>query len=218
MLILLCCNVCYGGDDMNDFHPLFANSTLDPSKWMTIKSYDKGAVIEQEGFLCKHLSLIMSGSVSISTLTFSDSEYMIALLQKDDTYGDVLLFSNENSYLGDIVATSKTVIGTINKDNLLLLLKDDIILKNFVRIMANRILNNQKRVKILSQKSIRDKIMFYLLEEKKKTNSNIIMIPSKQELANILNIPRPSLSRELISLKKDNIIDYTLTYIQIITA
>jgi len=201
---------------MNDIHPLFANSTIDPSKWMMIKTYDKWAVIEQEGFLCKHLSLILSGSVAISTLTFSDSEYMIALLQKDDVFGDVLLFSNENSYLGDIVATSKTVIGTINKDDLLLLLKDDIILNNFVRIMANRILNNQKRVKILSQKSIRDKIMFYLLEEKKKTNSNIISIPSKQELANILNIPRPSLSRELINLKKDNIIDYSLTYIKLL--
>lgn len=202
--------------NMNNLHPLFAGSTLNTAKIMTIKSYQKGEVIEQENHTCQHLSLILSGSVSISTLTFSDSEYMIAMLHQNDTFGDVLLFSDENTYLGDVVATSNTQIGTITKKNLLLILKDDVILNNFIHLMANRILNNQKIVKILSQKSIRDKIMFYLLEESKKKNSDTIFIHSKQDLANLLNIPRPSLSRELIKLKQEKIIEYTLTYIKIL--
>ena len=63
-------------------------------------------------------------------------------------------------------------------------------------------------MKLLSQKSIENKIMFYLYSEKKKRNTNVINIPSKEKLAQLLNIPRPSLSRELIKLKEKKIILY----------
>ena len=59
--------------------------------------------------------------------------------------------------------------------------------------------------------------MFYLISEEKKINSNIIPIKNKESLAKLLNIPRPSLSRELINLKNNGIIvfdKYTITIIK----
>ena len=57
--------------------------------------------------------------------------------------------------------------------------------------------------------------MFYLLSEQKRLNSNIIPINGKEQLAKYLNIPRPSLSRELINLKEKGIIDFDRYQIKI---
>ncbi len=39
---------------------------------------------------------------------------------------------------------------------------------------------------------------------------------TKQKLSEILGIPRPSLSRELINMKNDNLINYEKDYIEIL--
>ena len=52
-------------------------------------------------------------------------------------------------------------------------------------------------------------------ENKKLTNSNTFYFDTKEKLALFLNITRPSLSRELINMKKDNLIDYDLKSITI---
>ena len=73
----------------------------------------------------------------------------------------------------------------------------------------------QDKIKILTQKTNREKILFYIKNEIKRTKNKTIKINSKEELAKILNIPRPSLSRELILLKEDGYIFYdrdTITY------
>ena len=97
----------------------------------------------------------------------------------------------------------------IKKSDLLYLMQHDLtFLNNFLMMSNNAHINNQKRIKVLIQKSIRDKILFHLYEEAKVRKVNIIPIASKAQLAAFLNIPRPSLSRELIKMKQEQLIDY----------
>jgi hypothetical protein len=74
---------------------------------------------------------------------------------------------------------------------------------------------NQEKIKIYSQNNIEDRILFYLFEESKRTNSKTIKIKSKENLALLLNIPRPSLSRSLIKLKEKSLIDYGKHFIKL---
>ena len=57
--------------------------------------------------------------------------------------------------------------------------------------------------------------MFYLKTKQKQLNTNKIPIQNKETLAKLLNIPRPSLSRELINLKNKGIIKYNKYIIEI---
>ena len=57
----------------------------------------------------------------------------------------------------------------------------------------------------------------FLLKESKKQNSDtIILSMTKQALADSFGVQRPSLSRELIKLKSENIIDYDRKTIKIL--
>ncbi len=189
-------------------HPLFKNVNKDYSNHFMIKNYKKETLIFNEKEECKYLALILEGEVHISTLTYNDKEYTISVLNKNDTFGEFLLFSNNTQYLGDIIASSNTKIAFIDKSNLLELLQDKVILENYLKLLSKKSMANQEKIKIYSQKNIEDRILFYLFEESKKKNSKIIKIKSKENLALLLNIPRPSLSRSLIKLKNESIVEY----------
>jgi Mn-dependent DtxR family transcriptional regulator len=55
----------------------------------------------------------------------------------------------------------------------------------------------------------------FLNQESLVLNSKKIPITTKESLANYLNVTRPSLSRELALMKKEDLIDYNLKYIYI---
>ena len=78
----------------------------------------------------------------------------------------------------------------------------------FLSHISSRAIKIQNRSKVLLQNSIRDKILFYLNENYQKNNDKTIYIDSKENLAKYLNIPRPSLSRELINMRNEDIISF----------
>lgn len=184
-------------------HILFKNVKRNYNNLFIIKEYKKETLIFNEHDVCKSLHLVLKGEVEISTLTYNDKEYTINILHKDSSFGEFLLFSNNNLYLGDIIAKENTTLAEISNENLLILLKDETVLKNYLSLLCNRSMLNQEKLKIYAQKNIKDRIMFYLFEESKKKESKTIKIKSKETLAKLLNIPRPSLSRSLIELQNE---------------
>ena len=195
-------------------HPLFKNVELKHlQKQLHITNFPKGTLLFQEGEECNSLGIVLSGEISISTLTIFDKEYTINVLGKNDIFGDNLLFNNDNKFLGDGIVTKDVAIVYIPKEILLELLENKVFLINYLNIVTEKNMLVRQRLKLLSQKSLEDKIMFYLTNEYKKNNSKTIKIKSKEDLANKLNVPRPSLSRELINLKKKGLINYNRYFI-----
>lgn len=195
---------------------LFNNVDINQYKnYIKIKDVKSNTLLFSEGEKCNSLGIVLNGEIKISTLTPMHKEYIINFLNKGDIFGDVLLFSNDNTYLGDGIAVKDSKIVYISKKNLLMLLKNQTILENYLKMLAEKTTSINSRLKLFSQNSIEDKIMFYLSNESKKINSNTIPITSKESLANILNIPRPSLSRELINLKNKGLITYNRKHITI---
>ena len=190
-------------------HPLFNN--VDYQKYKNlykIETFKKGSIIFNEGDICNTIGLIIDGEVHISTLTSNDKEYIISSLLKDDFFGENLLFNHNKEYLGDCISITDSTIIFISKENLFKLFDDKTILENYLILTSIKNTKLRNTLKLYSQKSITDRIMFYLMSESKKNNSNKISINGKESLAKLLNIPRPSLSRELVNLKNKGIINF----------
>lgn len=173
-----------------------------------IKEYNANNLLFNESEKCKYFGVLLEGELKVSTLTNKDQEYTINILHKGDIFGETLLFLEDNSYLGDGIITKKSKIAFISKEKLLTILSNKTFLTNYLEALALKTEKINFRMKLLSQKSIENKIMFYLYSQKKKRNTNIINIPNKEKLSQLLNIPRPSLSRELIRLKEKKVIEY----------
>lgn len=175
----------------------------------TLKKYKAKSIIFSEGEACQHLGIVLKGEVEISTTTILQKEYSIKILTPDSIFGENLLFSDGGVYLGNVVSKTDSEIALIGKEDLLRLLSNNpSLLEDYLRELSQSHLQLQQKIKILSQKTVAEKILFYLGECSKKIHSPRIPIKSKEHLAAYLNVPRPSLSRELISLKNQGMIDY----------
>ena len=188
---------------MNFFNLL---SELDLNKYTYIKNYKAGDIIFNAGSICDKIGLIVSGEASIITITHTEKEETISYLKQGDMFGDLLIFSSSNLYLGHCICKKETSIRYITKERLFTLFNNSTILSAYLENISNKAQLIKKENKLLKHNNLEDRIIHFLLEESINQKSNIIKIKNISFLANILSIPRESLSRSIRSLVNKNII------------
>lgn len=175
-----------------------------------IKSYGKDDIIAIEGDDCNSLGVILSGSVEIHKPFPSGRIVTINNFQEGNVFGEALVFSGTHKYPATIISSTESEIMYIDKLNIIKLMKiDDSILDNFVSVLSNRILMLNDRITNLSYDTVRKKIASIILVEYSKQQNKYLILPfCRKKMSELLNIPRPSLSRELMKMRKEKIIDY----------
>lgn len=183
-----------------------------------IKTYSKGEIIANEDDECKSLSLVLSGTVEIQRL-YSNGKYIVlSRIFEGDVFGEALVFSKAKTYPATVIALSECKVLFINKSDVLKICSnEEKILENFISLLSDKVFILNSKIKSISFKSIRQKVINYILNEVKKQKDNsIILKNTKEEIASLLGIPRPSLSRELINLRDMNYIEFNRKKITIL--
>lgn len=175
-----------------------------------ILKYKKKDIIAIEGDNCTSLGIILSGTIEIHKPFPSGKVVTINTFSEGNVFGEALVFSQKHTYPATVISSSNSEILFIDKFHIIKLMKsDERILNNFVSVLSNRILMLNDRITNLSYDTIRKKISNIILSEYKKQNNDYLTLPfCRKKMAELLNIPRPSLSRELMKMKNDGIIDY----------
>lgn len=183
-----------------------------------IKTYSKGEIIANEDDECRSLSLVLSGTVEIQRL-YSNGKYIVlSRIFEGDVFGEALVFSKAKTYPATVIALSECKVLFINKSDVLKICSnEEKILENFVSLLSDKVFILNSKIKSISFKSIRQKVINYILNEAKEQKSNYIILKNtKEEIASLLGIPRPSLSRELINLRDMNYIEFNRKKITIL--
>lgn len=183
-----------------------------------IQDYSDGEIIALEGDPCTSIGIILDGEVIISQSMPSGKRIILEKLQAGENFGEVIIFSDHSSYPASVEAVNSAKIAFISKENVLLLCKlSDIFVANFIGSLSEKILLLNLKVRNLSLQSPLQKTIHYLLENYKEQNSYTLRFDeSRLEMAEKLNLPRPSLSRELIKMKAAGWIDFCKNTIQIL--
>lgn len=183
-----------------------------------IESFNKKDIISLEGDDCANLAIILNGSVEIHKPFPSGKIVTINNFHAGNVFGEAILFSDSHKYPANVIASSDSNIMYISKCEVMKLMTlNDIILNNFLSVLSNRILMLNDRITNLSLDTIRKKIANIILLEYRKQNKDIVVLPfCRKKMAEMLNIPRPSLSRELSKMKEDKIINFNKNRIQVL--
>lgn len=182
------------------------------------KRYDKDQLIASEGDICDALSIILSGEVEIQNIFPSGRVFTLSKLGPGDIFGEAILFSNMNTYPISVVASSTTWVIKLTKQELQEgFLINNLLMMNYMALLSNKLLHLNRRLKMLSLESIRQKICTYLLNEYKKQHSLYLNNTlQKKKMAELMGIQRPSLSREFIKMREEGLIDFDRDVIRII--
>ena len=177
-----------------------------------IKKYEKGSFVFEEGDVPDRLYVLIYGLVEVSKLTFSGKKILITTIENPgDMFAEVYMFMGKSKYDMSAQTGEESLILSISSEffenisyntNALAAEK---IRKNLMSIFAMKAYNLSGKVRLLGCGSIREKISLYLIENQ-TPSGEIAKNPSREELADYLNVTRPSLSRELGNMEKEGII------------
>ena len=169
-------------------------------------NFNKNDIIALEYEPCNKIGLIISGTIDIKRMLASNNALHLSSL------------TSGNLYPATVISTTSSEILFINKADFIKFCTDNTnFLNSFLNDLTNKIITLNKSITTLSLTSIRQKISNFLLNEYKVQGSVFIKLNmTKQKLSEILGVPRPSLSRELINMKDLGIIDYSRDFIKIL--
>lgn len=182
---------------------------LESITW-TVEKYKTNDVIAIEGDSCDRLGIILNGNIEIHKPFESGQVVTINHFSQGNIFGEALVFSGTHEYPATIISSDKSEVLFISRQDVVDLMSlNKIILNNFVGVLSNRILMLNEKMTNLSYNSVRKKVANMILTAHRKQKSLNIELPyGRKKMAELLNIPRPSLSRELINMKNENLIDF----------
>ena len=183
---------------------------VDPNlylKYFKIIDYKKEDIIFNEGEVCNHLTFVLDGEISVRTYSLNGKEEILNIIYPGGIFGDIISYSNKSTYIGHIISNRNSKVAHIKKtDWLSLIQKDEALLINFLNHLTNKTFKTKMDNKLLLHKNIEDRIYFYLNTQIDKKKTRKIYITSVTNLANELNLPRPSVSRSLSIMETKGLI------------
>lgn len=171
------------------------------------KEYKKGDIIAKENSLCTSIGYVKKGTVIAKNL-FSDNEQQIKLITSTKTFGEALIFVDDNRYKASFIALKDCKIEYISKTELLNLIKiQPKISFNLLKQVSTELIQINDHKKILAAKTVRKKFLEFLLIESQKNDKLAFLIDyTKTELSLYLNVERPTLSKEIHYLQNNGVI------------
>ena len=167
----------------------------------------KGDFLFVAGDDCLHANIMIGGEVVAYLEGASDRYIRMSTFHAGNMFAPAFLFAQDRRYPVTVQATTNTkVLRILSTDFERLLELDPRLSKNFTFILSNLIAGLTKKVEMLLS-SVRDKIIFFLKEERRRQESNTIQLSmSRQELADHFGIQKYSLQRALNELQESGAI------------
>lgn len=174
-------------------------------------------ILALEGDDCNSIGIVLQGNVEIQKHYPNGKIVSLSTLSEGHIFGEAIVFSSHHKYPATIVTMKNSKIIHISREDIIYMCSENSqILKNFMELLSSKILNLNKKITELSLETLRQKIIFYLLQQyKEQKNLKIKLSMSKKQLAEYLGVQRPSLSRELINMKNEGLISVDKDVIEI---
>ena len=167
-----------------------------------IKKYSPNESIAFRGDEVKGLYIILKGTLITEMLTEEGNVIKIEELVPSDVIASAFIFGKKNSFPVDLAAKDEAEILYVErKEFLKLLFSQEKILENFLNEISNKTqLLTSKIWNSFNNKTIKKKFCDYV---KKNQKNNLFSIQNLGALAEFFGVERPSLSRVLSELVKD---------------
>lgn len=187
-----------------------------------IRKYDKNEIVSIEGHDIDGIGVVLSGALTISKDNFDGSRVIINKLDSGDMFGEIAAFSERRLWPATVQAQGECHVMFMPPEKIVgscqnACLSHKLLIMNMLKIVSNKAMNLNRKIEYLSIKSIREKICKFLMEQYKKQQSTTLHLNmNRNEMADFLNVTRPSLSREMSFMKDEGIIDYYRSSIKIL--
>ena len=178
------------------------------------KNYTKGEYILKAGDKIDSVGIIVSGSAEIIKEDVFGRRTIMAHLKETDYFGEVMVCAGIKTSISSVMALTDVVICYLEYSHILNRCGNSCefhtrLIGNMLGILANKSIHLSKKIDYLLLKSMREKIIAYLLDCYKKVGTINLTLPfNRGELAEFLSVDRSALSRELGRMRDEGLITF----------
>jgi len=180
------------------------------------KNFKKGEVITTYIEKRNQICILNSGEADLIRYDFGGNKTIIKHLLENEIFGETFYPAKTNNELFVLSKTNCEVL-FFTYDSISQKCKSNCKFHSYLsesisNLILEQIVSLNTRIEVLTQKTIRDKLLSYFNILSSQTISKRITIPfSLTDLADFLSVDRSAMSRELSNLKKEGFIEFNRT-------
>ena len=172
-----------------------------------IKKFKTGSMICQSGEPVYSLIVVVKGTVKGEMTDYAGHVIKIEDISAPEALAVAFMFGNRNKFPVNVMAVSDVELLFIDKpDFLKLLMKDNALLVNLLDMISNRSQFLSEKIKFLNFKTIKGKLVNFIMLKAGKDGTSITLDMTQNDLADFFGVTRPSVARAIGELEEDGYI------------
>ena len=188
------------------------------------KHFQKNEIIFSAGDPIPDTGVLLNGFAQINYEDVFGNRSILGEIGPGELFGEAFSFTNADKLPVSVAARTESDVLLINSRRILHSCPSSCefhqrLIENMVRILAMKNVSLNKKIRYLSMRSTREKLLAYLSDQASTAESRIFEIPfNRQELADFLCVDRSAMSSELGKLKKEGLLDFHRSKFKLLTA
>lgn len=174
----------------------------------------KGEPVFLEGDAAGFVGLVLEGGVQIVRDDYFGNRTLLGLAEEGDIFAESYSTAGVDTMPVSGYALRNSRVMLLECRKMLTVCSNacgfhNRLVKNLLELVSRKNLQLGRKIQFMSQKTTKEKLMAYLLDQAKQKNAAEFEIPfDRQTLADFLGVERSAMSAELSKLRRAGFIDY----------
>ncbi|MGN0376354.1 MAG: Crp/Fnr family transcriptional regulator [Suilimivivens sp.] len=176
-----------------------------------IRKYPAGTYIFEQGGVPSKLFLLLEGQAQICKDFTSGKRDVLYLVEPGNVFGEIFLFGDRTRYWYDAVVLEDATVLEMPWDFFYHFCTNACdhhkqLTQNMLEILSENNFKITRKLHIVSTSSLRERIAIWLIDSMDEKGV-VELKMNRERLADFLGVARPSLSRELMRMQSDGLIE-----------
>lgn len=177
-----------------------------------VKTHPKQQIIFNEGQIIYNFGIVLSGNLHLYAYDFYGNRQILANIGRGEMFAESFALAGEPLPF-EVYSVQDCSLLYIKYTKLCSVCQNTCsyhtrLINNIMQIIAAKNISLTQKIRHITAKNVREKVLSYLYSVSKNKKSNYFDIPfNRQELADYLSVDRSNLSNEISKLKQSGIIE-----------
>ncbi len=172
----------------------------------SVRRYEQGDVVVTQGSRYESLYILVKGEI-VTEMADEKGDFMkVEQLRAPNPMATGFLFSSDNRSPVSAICREPCVLVVIPKENVYFLMrKYEEFMMAFLSYISNKVSFLSEKLRLVSLRTIRAKLAYYLLKESGGECHFQLKIP-KEEMARLFSVSRPALVKVMMEMADEGLI------------
>lgn len=168
---------------------------------------EKNEIVAHQGTVCRVLYVLLEGRVRTDLIDEWGNRVMIETIVAPRSFATPHLFSRDQTLPATFTATMPSTLLMAPRESVFRLISEEpYLLKNFRHVSGNCNHCTSVRLRILTQRTVRNRFVAYLLDRPTGPDGWFTAEHNTSQLAHYLCVTRPALSKEISKMVREGLI------------